>query len=270
MEAFFHEEIHKAEKDFPYINLAEFNMNYLAHFHEDLELVYVYDGEIVLSLNGLPISLSQGDICIIMPGEIHSISTPVSSRLCIMKLYAEPELVMLSIDNKISPSLPYYRAFRDIVDAIATEYTRRMEGYRYAIRAESNLLMMDILRCLHPKKPSAELRREAVRRIRFLDSVNRYIEEHSSETITLDEIAEHTHFSKYYFAHMFKSITGGTFGDYVTVCRIERSKQLLPIAKSVTEVAYRCGFHNLRSYNRCFLKYCGQTPLQYKKQQHAE
>ncbi len=270
MEAFFHEDIHKAEKDFPYINLAEFNMNYMAHFHEDLELIFVYDGEIQLSLAGVSVMLSRGDIFIVMPGEIHSITTPVSSRLYIMKLYAEPDLAMLSIDNKIDPSLPYYRAFRDIVDAIAVEYSRQMEGYRYAIRAESNLLMMDILRCLRPKKPSPELRREAARRIRFLDSVNRYIEEHFSDTITLDEIAAHTHFSKYYFAHMFKSITGGTFIDYVTVYRIERSKLLLPITKSITDVAYRCGFRNLRSYNRCFLKYCGQTPLQYKKQHHAE
>ncbi len=266
MENFFLEEIHKAEKDFPYINLEEFNMNYMAHFHEDIELIFVYAGTIMLSLGGKTLELKKDDICIVMPGEIHGITTPVSSRLYIMKIYADPELSMLAINGWISPSLPYYRAFRDIVDGIASEYSRKKSGYRYAIRAEINLLIMDIIRCLRPEKPSPELRRESARRIEFLDTVNRYIEEHADSAISLDEIACHTHFSKYYFAHLFKSITGSTFGEYVTIFRIERSKQLLPITKSITEVAYRCGFHNLRSYNRCFQKYCNCTPLQYKKQ----
>ncbi len=260
------EQIHKAERDYPYIDLDAFNMNYVAHFHEEIEVIFVYDGKIHATVNGTTYPLSRGDIFIIMPGEIHGLATTETNRLFIMKFQAGPDMTPLSVNGKLSPGDRYYRVFRDIIDAIAREEREKTDGYRYAVRAEASLLMMDIIRCLKPQAPSPELRREAVRRIRFLDSVNHYIESHPESRLTLDEIAEHTHFSKFYFAHLFKSVTGNTFAEYVNICRVERSKQLLLLEKSVTEIALDCGFRNLRSYNRSFLKYCGITPLQYKKQ----
>lgn len=86
------------------------------------------------------------------------------------------------------------------------------------------------------------------------------------EKITLADISREVHVSVFYFCKIFKQATSMTFTEYVNRQRIELAKgELKNTGKSVTEIAYAVGFQSLSQFNRCFLKFGGESPRQYRK-----
>ena len=56
-----------------------------------------------------------------------------------------------------------------------------------------------------------------------------------------------------------------TFTEYVNRKRIELAKgELKNTEKQITEIAYAVGFQSLSQFNRCFLKFVGESPRQYR------
>jgi AraC-like DNA-binding protein/ligand-binding sensor protein len=88
------------------------------------------------------------------------------------------------------------------------------------------------------------------------------------ERISLGDISNEVHVSIFYFCKLFKQSTGMTFTEYVNRQRIELAKgELKNTEKPVTEISYSVGFQSLSQFNRCFLKYAGEAPREYR--QHA-
>ncbi|MBT8037891.1 MAG: helix-turn-helix domain-containing protein [Verrucomicrobiae bacterium] len=86
------------------------------------------------------------------------------------------------------------------------------------------------------------------------------------ERISLGEISDQVHVSVFYFCKLFKQSTGMTFTEYVNRQRIELAKgELKNTEKPVTEISYSVGFQSLSQFNRCFLKYAGEAPREYRQ-----
>ncbi len=100
----------------------------------------------------------------------------------------------------------------------------------------------------------------------MLNSVNQFLNENYSRRICLEELADACHFSKYYFAHKLKELSGMTFVAYLTAVRLDKAKGLLSnTSVSITEVSHRCGFGDLRSFNRAFRTAYHMTPSEFRK-----
>jgi AraC family transcriptional regulator len=88
-----------------------------------------------------------------------------------------------------------------------------------------------------------------------------YIQEHLSDNISLEAIANHIDLSCYHFCRLFKQSTGFTPYQYVIQQRVERAKQLLKQRKmSISEIAIACGFSHQSHLNRHFKRLTGVTP----------
>ena len=92
-----------------------------------------------------------------------------------------------------------------------------------------------------------------------------YIEENYAMNLTLDEISKRMGFAPAYFSKKFKQITGVTYHDYLIDCRIKNSlKDIKNTNLSMTDVAYRNGFPNVKSFIEYFKKSYNMTPLKYR------
>lgn len=92
------------------------------------------------------------------------------------------------------------------------------------------------------------------------------IADHIDKKMTLADISSEVHVSVFYFCKIFKQSTGMTFTEYVNRQRIELAKgELKQTGKQVTEIAYAVGFQSLSHFNRCFLKFAGESPRQYRQ-----
>lgn len=94
-----------------------------------------------------------------------------------------------------------------------------------------------------------------------IDKVIAYIEEHSSQPLKLDTLAEISHFSKYHFSRIFTAMVGVTPIAFVNRKRIQHSLVLLTETnKTILEVAGQSGFESVSVFNAHFKRYYGCTP----------
>lgn len=92
-----------------------------------------------------------------------------------------------------------------------------------------------------------------------------YINEHYTEQITLNEVAEKIFVSSCYISRMFKKELGKNFVDYLNGLRIEKAKELLKDPKYKTyEIAELVGIPDAHYFSRLFKKYEGLTPTEYR------
>ena len=83
---------------------------------------------------------------------------------------------------------------------------------------------------------------------------------------TQQYLADVLNLSPEHFCRLFHSITGKSPIDYLNYYRIECACELLSSSqKSITEVAYSCGFNDLSYFNRIFKRYKKVTPGHYQK-----
>jgi AraC-like DNA-binding protein len=94
-----------------------------------------------------------------------------------------------------------------------------------------------------------------------------FIQEHTTDEITLLDVARKVNMSTFYFCKMFKKATGVTFTEYLSMVRIAKAKSLLlnPNLR-ISEVAFEVGFQSLTHFNRVFRKTVGRSPTQYRQQ----
>ena len=88
-----------------------------------------------------------------------------------------------------------------------------------------------------------------------------FIDDHFTEPITLNDVAEMAYMSPNYFSQYFKKVTGQNFSDYLSGLRIKKAQELLKNSDmSVIDIAMACGFHNMSNFYRMYKKHTGSTP----------
>lgn len=97
-------------------------------------------------------------------------------------------------------------------------------------------------------------------------TVIEYIEKNYFNQITVDDMIQNIHVSKYHFIRRFSRAMGITPYSYLTNYRINVSKTLLRTTnKTVSEIAMECGFLDTSNFITHFKKHTGQKPLQYRR-----
>lgn len=99
--------------------------------------------------------------------------------------------------------------------------------------------------------------------------INRAVEfMHSNigKKITIMDLSTAVRMSATHFMRIFKNETGKTPMEYLNRVRLERAKKLLTAGdKSVTEIAFECGFSSLSYLSARFRGFYGVSPLEYTK-----
>lgn len=93
-----------------------------------------------------------------------------------------------------------------------------------------------------------------------------YIRAHLEEDLTVKEIAEQCHFSKFYFNRLFKSVVGESVYAFIKRMRIEKSafRMKYEPEKSITEIGEHYGY-SASNYSVAFKKHYGQSPVTFIK-----
>ena len=94
----------------------------------------------------------------------------------------------------------------------------------------------------------------------------KYINEHLTDHITLEETARECGMSLSCFQRAFKREVGMTFNKYVNTIRISKARQLLhENNKTMSEIAFACGYTNQYHFTRTFKRFLNMPPRSFRK-----
>jgi AraC-like DNA-binding protein len=90
-----------------------------------------------------------------------------------------------------------------------------------------------------------------------------YINQHITDAITVEQLAEQFYISTSYICRIFKAATGTTINKYINARRITIAKSLLTMGLGVNEVCEKCGFNDYSNFLKAFTKAVGISPKKY-------
>jgi AraC-like DNA-binding protein len=94
----------------------------------------------------------------------------------------------------------------------------------------------------------------------------RYLIANFREEIRLEELLEITGLSKGTFSRQFKIHVGRTFSGFLLMLRVQAAaRDLKETNRTVTEIAYACGFGQMSFFNRSFRKWKGMSPGEWRR-----
>lgn len=238
------------------------------NWHENIEVLVCTRGSACVVLDGRQYSFSPGDIC-------------VANAYCVHATTQERELNYhcLIVDrnfceeNGIRTSDIFFReqirdpraleAFARIVEAYNPQNRKdpfRVMEIRYAVLGFlRELCRSQIADQVNDTQRSAS--RERVKK------AIEYIKSNYTDTISLQEVADHVGISKYYLSREFREFTGSTIFDTINMTRCTEAKRRIEAGASVSEAALSCGYENLSYFTRTFKKHLGDCPSRYVTKQ---
>ncbi len=247
--------------------MSKYQSNFLPHWHENLEILYVFEGTITVLSDASSITANKDEIIIINSNNVHHIQT----------LESESKYYCLIIDHKFCEEFGLYteeivfqrlikdKLVRDKFNAIKNEFSSQKALYKAEIKAA----IMDLVICLYRDYTLSESTLSGkleTNKIEVIKKAIRYIQGNYDKNISISDIAEEAGLSKYYFCRIFKEITGNTTVCFINILRCSNAKKLLQSGKySVEEAAITCGFDNQSYFSKTYKKHMGCLPSSSKK-----
>ena len=266
----YHEIINHATKEYPFL-IEHTDVKYIPHFHDETEVVYVLSGNLNVTIENHSFVLKTGEICIITPKLIHNLYSFESNKTFVMKLFPIIDLNNIQLlDTVVSPNSENYELFQECILNIMNENKNKALGHELAVNISAEKMLLAIMRNMKHIQLEDSTKIQLANKSDFLNVVTSFLEQHYAEEFSLEDVARHSNYTKSYFCHYFKRITGVTFWKYYTIFRLEKCIQMMKKhpKKVYTEIAGACGFKNIRSFNQAFKEYHHYTPRDYMKKYH--
>lgn len=235
------------------------NLRNLPHWHWEHELIACRDGSAELMLDGISCPIQPGMAAFCPSGTVHRITADENATIIVVQI--APQLLSFA-DNGIGLKDPVFPDRYHLFERM-NEILREMKEQKpfFAPKAEATMvgLCIDIFR--------GEL--WSCRQVHHGTAIAQYREllsdmQRDLEFITFAEAASRMHMSEAYFSRYFKNLAGMTFSDYLNLVKVDAAIGILKSEPQTpaSDIAMRCGFNTLRSFNRVFRKVTGYSPKQ--------
>ncbi len=235
------------------------NQNFYLHEHSSYEIFMFLKGDASYVVEENLYSLEPDDVIIIKKHEMHRIyhnSQREYSRFVIMvepsffkefncENYETPFLPSaVNKGNKISADISISSGLKDAILRYKI-YTKDFTKLNTPI---ANSVMIEILHIIHS---ITEFSHEQNKNI-HLRQVIRYINNHFTENISIDELSEKFFVSKYHLCKIFKKATGHTIHSYITNKRLSFVDEMTSNGAKLSEASDKAGFNSYSSYYRAY------------------
>ncbi|MGI6334666.1 MAG: helix-turn-helix domain-containing protein [Saccharofermentanales bacterium] len=251
------------------------NINFLAHWHTEVEFVLVKEGSLGLGLNSGYHVLEAGDMVMLGHGDIHYYDSKNRGSTVLIIVF-RPEMLdgLMDIDqmtladtviNRKACSDDFDRGtadwLRDCFNVIYHEVNNKDKSYETIVRGRLAELASRFLRICPESSAKLEPSLLGHGSKRLLQKAIHYINENYEQELTLKDISSHLNISPFYFSRLFSMSTGLTFKRYLNALRVDKAHRLITSSnRPITEIAFECGFNSIRTFNRVFSEIRGSTP----------
>lgn len=97
------------------------------------------------------------------------------------------------------------------------------------------------------------------------ERVRDYLHSNLTNEVSLDDLSQVAHMSKYHLLRCFKAYFGMTPHKYWQSHRLNKARKAIELGMPIADVVYTFGFNDLSYFNRCFKPVFGMTPYQFRR-----
>ena len=250
---------------------------YPYHYHQDVEFLYILQGEVQAKDVSSTYLLKEGDIFTFNGREVHGLTATSSDNLVAViqisnRFFTQyfPSLpkgcFMTYVERDINPKLD---SLRKMLLQIMLEYEKKSYNYKNNCVYQ----MIEVIRLLNQYfnlfafdgDDIINFKNDNPVVIERISRIINYIYANHSEKITLEDIAREEHLSTYYLSHIIHEYMGISFQDFVCFARVEMSEiPLLQTSKKISAVAKETGFSSTAYYEKVFNKWFNHSPAEHR------
>ncbi len=252
------------------------------HWHPEIELTWVVSGQIEYLVNDKKYLLTEGEGLFCNSNSLHS-GYMVDQKDCsYLSVTFHPRFIY-GYENSLLQT-----RYVDFITANegwhSLKLQKDVDWHQETVRQ-----IQDIYRMSKDPSPDYELRvhliltgiwlnlyryyrslpaseQQPQKHLARLKEILSYIQDHYTQEITLDEIADHVNICKSECCRFFKKYMKMTIFEYILFLRIQNSLPLLRAGESVTKIAGLTGFSTSAYYGQIFKRYMGCSPSRYRKE----
>lgn len=279
-----------ADSAFPYLMINVFNdfsspMNpgfQVMHWHEDIQFIYVLDGEIEIMTLNTNIQACAGDGVFINKNVVHHVK---GNNTCHYNSFIFPDYFLKFylgspagdfVESVVGKDqLPVYhfaketascKAVLSILQKLSVLEKNKTEFYIYEVLVLLSTLWLEMRKGI--LLPSEKQNSIACKRVyKFLQ----YIDQHYGEEITLDALAKSANVSKSECLRCFKLSLQTTPYKYLVAYRLSKAAEMLRNTEEpVGIIAEKTGFRQTSHFGKCFKEKTGFSPSDYRKKNRVQ
>lgn len=239
--------------------------------HEGFVVALIDRGVEIFSYRRSSYTAPAGSIILINPGEMHTGSAGTEQGWSYRVLYPATSMLQRAASALVDRprDIPFFSSVIIADPEISTQLSAlhsTLAESTMALERESRLLWTFAQLVLrhadsYPSQSLRSLTHEdgAIRRVKT------YIEEHYTENISLEQLAQLANLSQFHLLRVFRNTVGLPPHTYLTYVRIKYAKQLLIHHHSLTDVALSIGFADQSHFTKHFKRIVGVPPGVYAR-----
>ncbi len=248
------------------------------HWHDDIEFISVFRGEMNYNINGETVTVKQGDGIFVNSNQLHCGFSKTKSEcefvcilihpimLCISQAF-EQDYVLPLLKNQ---SVPYLKLTADfdwqseILSEISNIYNSKSDASGVLKISACFLKIWSLI--FSNTKAQSEKRIQSGDLI-ILKNMIGFIQKSYKEKISLGDIAKSGAVGQSKCCKLFEKHIGITPNAYLIQYRLHQSTWYLKNTDTaITEIAHTVGFSSSSYYAEAFKKRYGKSPSEYKRQ----
>lgn len=228
------------------------NISFPLHFHRAFELIIVEKGEMVITIEDIEYKLGKNEAVFVFPNQLHKLHTVSASTSKV--IIFSPELIghfYSSYKGFIPEANKIYLNSIPVENEVNAIYAQKSFLYSICDEFIKNMTFS-------PVKVSSKRK--------IIQNMLLFIDEHFHTECTLKDVAKAIQYDYAYLSKLFYHYTNLTFTNYVNKYRITQASYLLESTEdTISEIAMKCGYKTLRTFNRNFKEYKHLSPSAYRE-----
>ena len=245
-----------------------------AHRHDFIEIGIILDGEGEFSVDDKVFPVRKGDLLLFNPGMLHQ-SRRINEKEPATEFYAgfsnihfrNMEYNQILFPHRTFLLRPKEKTFLHLTrlaESMMAESRSTQPGRYFMLKSYLTQMILLLYReqAEQQNSTASGFIFESTGKKYVVEKIVDYLEDHYTEKISLDQIAQNMYLSPFYISRIFKSEVGDTPINYL----IKKARQLLREKPncSVQEIALQVGYDDAYHFSKLFKKHYGNSPSQYR------
>ena len=242
------------------------------HYHDFCKLVLLVSGQGEYTVEDRHYSMRAGDILLIGSGQIHLPEFAPGVEYERIIFYISPDFLRRQSTEDCNLEALFDGTYGHVlrleekryqkVFTLAAMLEEELKKDSFGKNIMGNSLLLQLLVRVGRYRDKGQLHMEERQPVsdERIKRMLTFLENHLSEELSVEFLAEQFFISRYHLMRLFKKETGQSLYDYLTERRLFFARELIRQGVPATESCFQAGFGSYSSFTRAYGKRFGTTP----------